>query len=133
MTAFERAIACLVLSGFAACAGRQRTAEELTPVAKSIAIYSAGGSVISGVIDPTTLGTRRLRLPATAAAINLSQNDQGLKWITVQSMDALPPDGERYKLVGLPSLKPGELKFNYALPEITWLLQLNAEIIDSSR
>jgi hypothetical protein len=108
----------------------------MTPAAKSIVIYSAGGSVVSGVIDPAVLGTRRLRVPATAAAINLYQDNQSLKWFTIQTIqetknDATPSGGEKYKLVGVPSLKPGELKFNYALPEITWLLQLNAAIIDS--
>ena len=42
---------CLV-GLLAACAGRQKAADDLIPVAKSIAIYSAGGSVVSGVIDP---------------------------------------------------------------------------------
>ena len=132
----QLALPYLILFGAAACAGRQRTAEEMAPTAKSIAIYSAGGSVVSGVVDPAVLGTRRLRLPASAAAINLSQDSQSLKWFTVQTIqdtknDATPPGGEKYKLVGIPSLNPGELKFNYALPEITWQLQLNAAIIDS--
>lgn len=126
----------LMLLGSVACAGRQRAAEEVTPVAKNITIYSAGGSVVSGAIDPATLGTRRLRVPATAAAINLAQDNQSLKWFTIQAMeearkDGAPPGTEKYKLVGLPALKPGELKFNYALPEITWLLQLSAVIVDA--
>src|SRR5262249_41101851 len=53
------------------------------------------------------------------------QGDQTLKWFTVEAKkDAT------YKLIGLPSLNPGELKFNYALPDITWTLQLRAEIVD---
>ena len=112
------------LLGFAACVGREAP-EDMIPVAKSITIYSAGGSVVSGVIDASDLGARRLRLPATAAAINLAQGDQSLKWFTVEAKkDAT------YKLIGLPSPNPGELKFNYALPDITWTLQLKAEIVD---
>ncbi len=123
---------CVVgfLLGSAACAGRQKAAEGMIPLAKAITIYSAGGSVVSGVIDSAALGTRRLRLPATVAAINLSQADQSLQWFTVQAVQ----DGKKdvtHKLVGLPSLNPGELKFNYALPDITWALQLKAEITDA--
>jgi hypothetical protein len=122
----------LVLLTSAACASWQRTSEEMTPAAKSIAIYSAGGSVVSGVIDPVELGARRLRLPATAAAINLSQDNQSLKWFTIQSLpEKSDATTDKYKLVGLPALKPQALKFTYALAEITWLLQLNAAIIDS--
>jgi hypothetical protein len=86
--------------------------------------------VVSGVIDSAALGARRLRLPATVAAINLSQRDQSLPWFTVQAIPETKKDGT-YKLVGLPSLNPGELKFDYALPDITWTLQLKAEITDS--
>jgi hypothetical protein len=90
--------------------------------------------VVSGVIDSSALGARRLRLPTSAAAINLSQNDQSLKWFTVQAIepkkdatkDATKKD--TYKLIGLPSLNAGELKFNYALPDITWTLKLKANI-----
>jgi hypothetical protein len=126
---------CLLLLASAACP-RQKASDEMTPVARTITIYSAGGSVVSGEIDPATLGTRRLRLPASAAAINLYQDNQSLKWFTIQAIrennkDAASPGAEKYKLVGIPSLKPGELKFNYALPEITWQLQLDAAIIDS--
>jgi hypothetical protein len=108
----------------------------MVPVAKSIIIYSAGGSVVSGVIDPAAVGARRLRLPATVQAINLSQSDQSLKWFTVQAVqetkrDATDGPKDGHKLIGLPPLKPGELKFNYALPDITWTLQLKAEIIDA--
>ena len=120
----------LFLFGSAACAGRQKAAEGVIPVAKRIAVYSAGGSVVSGVIDSTALGARRLRLPATVAAINLSQGDQSVKWFTVQAIQK-PEKDATYKLIGLPSLDPGELKFNYALPDITWALQLKAEIVDS--
>src|SRR5262249_56499686 len=99
-------------------------AEDMSPVAKSITVYSAGGSVVSGVVDATTLGGRRLRLPPTAAAIHLSQGDQSVPWFTVQAIqNAEKPTS---KLIGLPSLRPGELKFNYALPDITWALQLKA-------
>ncbi|MEO7729555.1 MAG: hypothetical protein ABIY55_01175 [Kofleriaceae bacterium] len=120
------------LLGLAVCAGSQKPAEVMVPVAKSITIYSAGGSVVSGVIDPAAVGARRLRLPATVDAINLSQSDQSLKWFTVQAIQETKKDAtDGYKLIGLPPLKPGELKFNYALPDITWTLQLKAEIIDS--
>ena len=140
----------LCLAGFflvssATCVAKKKPPEDMIPVAKAITIYSAGGSVVSGVIDSSALGARRLRLPATVAAINLSQGDQSLKWFTVQAIeeakqdDAKKNDAKRdeakkdepYKLVGLPSLAPGELKFNYALPDITWALQLKAEIVDS--
>jgi hypothetical protein len=125
----------LCLAGFfvlgsTACASRQKAAEGMIPVAKAITIYSAGGSVVSGVIDSAALGSRRLRLPATVAAINLSQGDQSLKWFTVQAIQEGKKDAT-YKLIGLPSLNPGELKFDYALPDITWALRLNAEIIDA--
>ncbi|MFO0726653.1 MAG: hypothetical protein U1E65_22895 [Myxococcota bacterium] len=117
-----------------ACAGWQRS-EEVVPVAANVTIYSAGGSVISGTLEPATLGGSRLRLPATAAAINLAQDGQSLKWFTVQTIEDPKKDEssggtEKHKLVGLPALKPGPLQFNYALPEITWLLQLTAAIID---
>jgi hypothetical protein len=116
--------------GAAACASPQRAIEGTIPVAKGITIYSAGGSVVSGVIDAAGLGTRRLRLPATAVAINLSQRDLSLKWFTVQVVQETK-EAAAHKLVGLPSLSPGELKFDYALPDITWIPRLNAEIIDS--
>jgi len=125
----------LCLAGFlllrlTACAGRQKAGEDMIPVAKAITIYSAGGSVVSGVIDSAALGARRLRLPATVAAINLSQGDQSLKWFTVQAIQETKKDAT-YKLIGLPSLNPGALKFDYALPDITWALRLKAEIIDA--
>lgn len=106
----------------------------MTPVAKAITIYSAGGSVVSGTIDTGELGTRRLRVPAAVTAINLSHNDQNLKWFTVQAVEPkneAKSDGKKepaYKLIGLPPLSPGELNFNYSLPDITWTLQLKAEI-----
>ena len=121
-------LAGLFLLGSAVCAGREKATEDMIPVAKSITIYSAGGSVVSGVIDPAAVGARRLRLPATAAAITLSQGDQSLPWFTVQAETKKEP---AYKLVGLSSLSPGELRFNYALPDITWALQLKADIIDA--
>jgi hypothetical protein len=132
----------LFLLGSAACASEQETvAADIIPVAKSITIYSAGGSVVSGAIDPAALGARRLRLPANIAAINFSQGDQSLKWFTVQTIDAKKDvtegyksegyKSEGYKLIGLPPLNPGALKFNYALPDITWSLKLKAEIVDS--
>jgi hypothetical protein len=132
---------CVLLLFSAACASLDSKAtDHITPVAKNIIIYSAGGSVVSGVIDPALLGTRRLRLPPTATAINLYQNNESLKWFTIQMIqeprkDSTSQDAaaapEKYKLVGLPALKVGELKYDYALPEITWRLQLNAAIIDS--
>jgi hypothetical protein len=111
-----------------ACADKgQKTGEDMIPVAKAITIYSAGGSVVSGAIDPAAVEGRRLRVPASVAAINLSQGDQSLKWFTVQEAKK---DGT-YKLIGLPPLGPGDLKFNYALPDITWNLKLRAEITDA--
>ncbi len=110
----------------AACTSTSQPPEDMTPVAKNITIYSAGGSVVSGVIDAAALGPRRLRLPASVAAINLSQGDQTLKWFTVEAKkDA------SYKLIGLPSLPGAELKFDYALPDITWSLHLKADIVDA--
>jgi hypothetical protein len=126
----QRGLAVFFALGWAACAGRQKGAEDMIPVAKAITIYSAGGSVVSGVVDSATVGARRLRLPATVAAINLSQGDQSLKWFTVQPIQEAKKD-VTYKLVGLPALSPGELKFDYALPDITWTLNLKAEIIDA--
>ena len=128
----ELCLAGFFLFGAAACDDHATAAvqgEDITPVAKAITIYSAGGSVVSGVIDPTVPGTRKLRVPASIAAINLSQNDKSLKWFTVQAIEAKKDTKDvDYKLIGLPSLTPGELKFNYALPDITWTLRLNAEI-----
>jgi hypothetical protein len=126
----QQRLAVFFLLGSAACADPQKPAEDMIPVAKAITIYSAGGSVVSGVIDAAALGARRLRLPATVAAINLSQGDQSLKWFTVQPIQEAKKD-VTYKLIGLPSLKPGELKFDYALPDITWTLNLKAGIIDA--
>jgi hypothetical protein len=116
----------------AACPGRQDTIpKDMVPVAKSIIIYSAGGSVVSGAIDPATLNARRLRLPGSVEAINLSQGDQSLKWFTVQPTDTKKDSTEGHKLIGLPALNTGELKFNYALPDITWTLKLKAGIVDA--
>lgn len=107
----------------------------LTPVAKSITIYRNGGSVVSGVIDSAAIGLRRLRLPATASAINLYQNNETLKWFTTQVIQedqktSAANTPEKYMLVGLPPLKPGEIQFNYAVPEIFWHPQLVATIND---
>ena len=126
VTARQLCSAGFLLLGSAACTDRQKAAEDMIPVASAITIYSAGGSVVSGVIDPAALGGRRLRVPASVAAINLSQGDQSLKWFTVQE----PKKDATYKLIGLPALNPGELKFNYALPDITWTLKLKAAITD---
>jgi len=82
------------------------------------------------VIDAAAVGPHRLRLPATVSAINLSQGDESLKWFTVQAVGETNKDAI-YKLIGLPSLGPGELKFNYALPDITWSLKLKAAIVDA--
>jgi hypothetical protein len=119
----------LCLLGSAACAGPPEVAADMIPVAKAITIYSAGGSVVSGVIDPDVLGARRLRLPATVTAITLSQGDHSVKWFTVQAIEDSKKDVTR-KLIGLPSLDARELKFSYELPDITWALQLRAEITD---
>lgn len=129
VTTRQLCLAGCFLFGAAILAFRQKAAEDMTPVANSITIYSAGGSVLSGVIDPAALGARRLRVPTTVTAINLSQADQSLKWFTVQPIEEAKKD-VTYKLIGLPSLNPGDLKFNYALPDITWALQLKAEIVD---
>jgi hypothetical protein len=126
----QRYVTAVFVLGLAACAGRQKASADMIPVAKHITIYSAGGSVVSGVIDSAALGARSLRLPATSAAITLSQGDQSLPWFTVQPVAETKKDATPYKLIGLPSLNPGELKFNYALPDITWTLQLKAAIID---
>jgi hypothetical protein len=108
---------------------------DMTPDAKAITVYSTGGSVVSGVVDSRVLGVRRLHLPTSAAAINLYQNDQALKWFTVQAIepkkDVTPAPAKKdpgYKLIGLPPLSPGDLKFNYSLPDITWTLKLKANI-----
>ncbi len=123
-------LAGLVLAGAAACTSGQEPAGDLIPVARSITVYSAGGSVVSGVIDAAAVGGRRLRLPATVAAINLSQGDRSLKWFTVQAIGETNRDATS-KLIGLPALSPGELKFDYALPDITWSLKLKAQIVDA--
>lgn len=122
---------CFFLVSSSACSDHATAAvelEDMTPVAKAMTIYSAGGSVVSGAIDATALGARRLRVPVSAATIHLSQNDQSLKWFTVQEAKKEKDKEPTYKLIGLPALDPGELKFNYALPDITWTLKLKAEI-----
>ena len=133
----------LVVVGFlglgAAACGDHATAaieaKDMTPTAKAITIYSAGGCVVSGVIDTAVLGDRRLRVPASVAAIHLSQNNQSLKWFTVQAIEPKKADAVKdaakdatYKLIGLPPLSPGALDFNYSVPDITWTLGLKAEI-----
>jgi hypothetical protein len=126
-----RQLVSLLLLGSAACASQEElVATDMVPVAKSITIYSAGGSVVSGVIDAAVVEGRRLRLPASVTAIHLDHGDQSLKWFTVQAIDNKKDATQGYKLIGLPSLEPGELKFNYSLPDITWGLKLKAEIVD---
>src|SRR5262245_31859110 len=129
VTARQLCFAGFFLLGSADCGAQHETAADMIPVAKNITIYSAGGSVVSGVIDPAALGASRLRLPATVTAINLSQGDHSLKWFTVQDPKKDVTGGS--KLIGLPSLTSEKLKFNYALPDITWTLNLRAQLIDS--
>jgi hypothetical protein len=131
LKARQLCLAGFFVLGSAACAGRQKADEGMIPVAKAITIYSAGGSVVSGDIDPAALGARRLRVPATVAAINLSQGDQSLQWFTVQAIQDAAKKDVTHKLIGLPSLPLGKLKFDYALPDITWAIRLKAEIIDA--
>jgi hypothetical protein len=131
---------CLLAVCLAACPEGKHS-DEVTPSAANITIYSVGGSVVSGSLDPSTLGTKRLRLPSTAKAVNLAQDGETVKWFTVQTIQepkkpAAEPGKkeepeEKYRLVGLPALKSGELKFNYQLPEITWSPHLNATIVDA--
>ncbi len=133
MKATHLCLVGVVLSG-SACGDPATAAEiatDMTPTASAMTIYSAGGSVVSGAVDTTTLNGRRLRLPASAAAIHLSQNAQSLKWFTVQAIEPKKEKDPSYKLIGLPALDAGELKFNYALPDITWTLKLKAEILDA--
>lgn len=115
------------------CVSLDSKADEVIPVAKNITIYRNGGSVVSGMVDPAMIGTKRLRLPATATAINLFQDNQSLQWFTTQVIQVPkkdPATPEKYLLVGLPSLKSAELQFNYAVPEIFWHPQLVATITD---
>lgn len=124
----------VLLVGSSACADHATAAvevEDLTPVAKTMTIYSAGGSVVSSAIDSTALGGRRLRVPASATTIHLSQNHQSLKWFTVQTVEAKKDKEPTHKLIGLPPLNPGELALDYALPDITWTLKLKAEITNA--
>lgn len=133
---------CLLASCLAGCPSGKHS-DEVTPSAANITIYSTGGSVVSGSIASSTLGTKRLRLPSTAKAVNLSQDGETVKWFTVQNVDVpkkAPEAGkkeevpeEKYRLVGLPALKSGDLKFNYMLPEITWSPHLNTTIIDGKK
>ena len=127
----------LWLAGFfllGACSGGHtaaRITEDMIPVAKAITIYSAGGSVVSGVIDAAAVDGRRLRVPASVESIHLSQGGQSLKWFTVQSIEAKKEKDVAYKLIGLPALGSGPLAFDYALPDITWTLKLKAQIADA--
>jgi hypothetical protein len=126
----------------AACPSSKH-ADEVVPTAGSITIYSTGGSVVSGSFDAALLGNRRLRLPSTAKSVNLSQEGESVKWFTVQTIQDAPKKGapeaekkdadEKCRLVGLPTLKPGEVKFTYMLPEITWSPQLEATIVDATQ
>lgn len=124
----------LFLLGSAACSGGHtaaRITEDMIPVAKAITIYSAGGSVVSGVVDAAAVEGRRLRVPASVASIHLSQGGQSLKWFTVQAVEAKKEKDVAYKLIGLPALGSGPLAFDYALPDVTWTLGLKAEISDA--
>jgi hypothetical protein len=123
-------VAIFLVLGSATCISPHKAAEDMIPVAKAVTIYSAGGSVVSGVIDSAALGARRLRVPATVSAITLSQGNQSLQWFTVQAIEDAKKD-VTHKLIGLPALSSGELKFSYALPDITWTLRLRAEIADA--
>ncbi|MFT3838858.1 MAG: hypothetical protein QM723_17900 [Myxococcaceae bacterium] len=137
---------CGVLAVCLAACTDAKHSDELVPSAATITIYSAGGSVVSGAVESSALGTRRLRLPSTAKAVNLSQNGETVPWFTVQTVQTAPEPKktaeagkkeeqleEKYRLVGLPPLKSGELKFNYMLPEITWSPHLNATILDGKK
>lgn len=127
---------CVLPLSLLACAStNSKLRDQITPGARSITIYSNGGSVVSGTLDPAVLGKKRLRLPSTARGIKLSQDGESLKWFTVQTIhepknEATSPD-DSYVLVGFPSLSSGELSFVYELPEITWMLDLEASIIDA--
>jgi hypothetical protein len=132
---------CLLAVCLAGCPDAKH-GDEVAPSAGNITIYSTGGSVVSGSIESSALGTKRLRLPSTAKGVNLSQDGETVKWFTLQTVQepkkGAPEVGkkdaeEKYRLVGLPALKSGELKFNYMLPEITWSPHLNATIIDSKK
>ena len=125
---------CLLAVGLAGCPDGKH-GDEVAPSAANITIYSTGGSVVSGAIESSALGTRRLRLPSTAKGVNLSQDGETVKWFTLQTVQEPKKDAaeEKYRLVGLPALKSGELKFNYMLPEITWSPHLNATILDAKK
>jgi hypothetical protein len=132
----------VVLVGLAGCSPSKHD-DDVVPTAGSVAIYSTGGSVVSGSVDASQLGARRLRLPSTARNINLSQDGESVKWFTVQTIQPQVKKGtsdaekkepeEKYRLVGLPTLKPGEVKFTYMLPEITWSPQLDATLLDAKQ
>jgi hypothetical protein len=91
-------LAGFFLLGSTACAGRQKAAENMIPVAKAITIYSAGGSVVSGVIDSAALGARRLRLPATVAA-DTPAFGPGDKTDPRNRVELLGPDGRHIQTI----------------------------------
>lgn len=124
-----------VLLFLAGCKGLgTKKADTVVPAARNIIIYSSGGSVVSGTIDPATLGSKRLRLPPTAKGINLYQDGKSLKWFTIQlsprANDRTAPDSDKYQMIGFPLPGAGILKFEYALPEITWQPLLSVSIQD---
>jgi len=124
-------LSSFLVLGVVACValGTKVPVSDVTPAAKSITIYSVGGSVVSGTVDSRGLEILRLRLPPTAQGITLFQNNESLKWFTTQLISE-NSGNDKALLVGLPSMKAGELTFNYALPEITWVPRLTASIID---
>src|SRR5262245_32653288 len=120
----KQSAALLVVVCCSACPTSEKKPDGVVPKAASITIYSTGGSVVSGSIDSSTLGGQRLRLPSTAKGVNLSQNGESVKWFTIESVKEQPKTepptpgktekketDEKYRLVGVPPLKPGELKF----------------------
>jgi len=122
----------LVLSG---CASVETKGEPaLTPTAKNIFIYSSGGGVVAGDVDPAAIGSGRLRFPPTAKNIKLYHDNEVLKWFTIQmsprANERDAPAHEKYQLIGFPLPGEGRVSFEYALPEITWLPLLTASILD---
>ena len=77
MVTARQLLAGFLLCNAAACSDQAKAAaeaEDMTPVAKAMTIYSAGGSVVSGVVDSSTLGSRRLRLPGSVARWRISES-----------------------------------------------------------
>jgi len=107
----------------------------VTPAAKNIFIYSSGGSVVSGDVDPAAIGSGRLRFPPTAKNIKLYHDNEVLKWFTMQmsprANERDAPADEKYQLIGFPLPGEGRVSFEYALPEITWTPMLTASILDT--